>query len=139
MSSFSSTPAGAGGVDAPTRGALGRVRAWVVNRSIRTKLLAAIALLSIVAVTSAIVAARGLNKAGNDIKGLAQVEVQIGMPIQTLHQDEIKARMLIDHLALATPDKKADWQQNTKDNDAEMATAITAVDPLLSNVPGASF
>src|SRR3954453_11287321 len=118
MSSFSTVPAGAGGVDAPPRGLLGRVGAWVVNRSIRTKLLAAIALLSVVAVTSGIVAARGLDKAGSDIKGLAQVQVGIGMPLQKAHQDEIKARLLVDHLALTTTATKGDWQQKIKDNDA---------------------
>src|SRR3954468_9885857 len=101
MSSFSTAPDGAGGAGAPTRGLLGRVGAWVVNRSIRTKLLAAIGLLSVVAVTSGVVAARGLDKAGSDIEGLAQVQVDLGLPLNLIHQDELKARMLIPYLALA--------------------------------------
>jgi len=139
MSSFSSTPAGAAGAGAPARGALGRVGGWVANRSIRTKLLAAIGLLSIVAVTSAVVAARGLDKAGSDIEGLAQVQVDIGMPLNLIHQDELKARMLSDHLPLATPATKGVWQQKIKDNDAEIADAVAKVDPVLSSPAGAAF
>src|SRR4051794_23879361 len=101
MSSFSSSRADAGGDGAPTPGVLGRLRGWVVNRSIRTKLLAAIGLLSVVAVTSGVVAARGLDKAGSDIEGLAQVQIALGMPLNLIHQDELKARMLSDHLSLA--------------------------------------
>ena len=139
MSSFSSTPAGARAAGGPARGALGRVGAWVANRSIRTKLLAAIGLLSIVAVTSAVVAARGLNAAGSDIKSLAAVQVNIGMPIQTLHQDEIKARGQIPQLAISTADQKPKVLQAIKDNDAEMNGAITQVDAALPPSSGAAF
>jgi methyl-accepting chemotaxis protein len=115
------------------------VGAWVVNRSIRTKLLASVTLLSVVAVTSGVVAARGLDKAGSDIKDLAQVQIDVGMPINLIHQDELKARMLVPYLPLATADKKADWLQKIKDNDAEIAGAVAKVDPVLSTGAGAAF
>jgi len=139
MSSSTSTAAGAGGVAASPRGPLGRVGGWVVNRSIRTKLLASVTLLSVVAVSSGIVAARGLDNASSDIKGLANVQISLGMPIQEIHQDEIKARMQIAQLAVATVAQKADWLQAIKDNDAEINGSIAKVDAGLPPGPATAF
>src|SRR4051794_33466308 len=130
MSSTTSPPAGAG---EQSRGVRSGVGAWIVNRSIRTKLLAAIGLLSIVAIASGIVAANGLKGAGKDIEALAKTQVTVGVPVQTIHQDEIKARMQIAQLALASPADKAKWLQYIKDNDAEIAGAVAEADPILTS------
>jgi methyl-accepting chemotaxis protein len=120
-------------------GRASRVGQWLANRGVRTKLLSAVGLLAIVAIISGSLAASALSSSADDITALADVQVTIGMPLQTIHQDEIKARMQIGELALATPADKQSWLADIKKNDAEIATAAAKVDPLLSATAGTEF
>jgi methyl-accepting chemotaxis protein len=111
-----------------------RLTQWFADRGVRTKLLAAISLLAAVAITSTVVASQALSNSADDIEGLAKVQLGVGIPLQLVHQDEIKARMQIAQLALAMPEQQQKWLSDIKQNDAEIDGAVQQVDPFLTSV-----
>jgi methyl-accepting chemotaxis protein len=139
MSTITFNPPPAVAVGQPLTGRASRVGQWLANRGVRTKLLAAVGLLAIVAIVSGSLAASALSSSADDITGLAGVQVSVGMPLQTIHQDEIKARMQVGELALAAPADKQGWLADIKKNDAEIAAAVAKVDPMLSSTAGTDF
>ncbi|MFC6008828.1 HAMP domain-containing protein, partial [Angustibacter luteus] len=117
---------------APTAGAAtsrGGVRSLLVDRSVRTKFLLSIAFVSLVAIAVGITAA----VSGAALRGSAQDLYQLQRTIVadrgTVHQDEIKARLLIAQIAaVSSIQDKETYAKKLKDNDVELDAAVARVD-----------
>jgi len=120
-----------------TEGARRRRRVYA-DRSIRTKLLAVVVLFAVVGVGLGIVAwdvARGVS---DDVKTVADSESGIVTPLNLVHQDEIKARMIVAEMA-ASPDQgtREAWVDKQTANDEELEAAAKLLDasPIATQVP----
>lgn len=109
---------------------------WFGNRSFRTKLLTTAALLSLVGIAAAAVAVNQLRSAGEDIDSLAAVQSDTIIPLQTIIEDQLTARMLIAQVAASeTPGDRNKWLGQIRGVDQEMATAIDQVDATMTTFP----
>jgi len=112
---------------------LNRLARWFDDRAIRTKLSFAVVLLLAVMGGASTVAALGLSRAGKDITALAAVQVDTIGPLNLVHQDELKARMLLAEVAAApTAAQKQDWIGQISATDAELETAMAKIDATMS-------
>ena len=105
-------------------GPLGRLR----DRSLRTKMLTAIGALALVSVVVAGTAFAGMAKLSDATERLVKLQNGIVADRATVHQDQLKARMLIAQTAAATsPDQKKKWSDQIPENDAEIDEAVARI------------
>ena len=105
------------------------MRSLLVDRTVRTKFLLAIAFVSLVAVVVAAAAAVGTSRLSDSAQDLYQLQRGVAADRGTVHQDEIKARMLIAQIAaVSSIQDKQKYAQKMKDNDAELDEAVARVD-----------
>ena len=118
---------------ARTKGAFSHVADWFGDRGVRTKVLAIVTLLGAAAVVVAVVAVQAVSGLGSQTKLLASTQQTVSAPLNLIHQDEIKARMLIAMAATASADGDTDqWLSSIADNDKEINDAVASVDGTLS-------
>ncbi|MGN6613006.1 MAG: HAMP domain-containing protein, partial [Angustibacter sp.] len=105
------------------------VRGVFVNRGVRTKILTIVVLLGLTAAAVAATAITSFAKLGAAADRIAKVQSTLVMNRGTVHQNQLKARMLIAQTAaVSTPEAKALYKGKIVDNDAELKTAAAAVD-----------
>ena len=113
----------------------GRLGMTLVTGSVRTKILGTVVIFIVAALASGMVAVGAIRNLTNDTTRLADVEASVSAPLQTIHQDQLKARMIIAQIAAAPTDEdKATWQGKQTDNDAELADAITAFEAAVGDL-----
>jgi methyl-accepting chemotaxis protein len=96
-------------------------------RTVRGKIVALVALFGVAAVLSAAVAVVSLQQLAAQTAGLAQVQAEVAGPLQTVHQGQLKARMIAAQVAaVSSADAKATWVSEQRENDAEVAQAAAA-------------
>jgi len=96
-----------------------------VDLSVQTKILAAIGLLAVVALAAGVYAVTSLSRAAADTRTLAMIQDDISAQVQLVHQDQLKARMIVAQLgAVQTGELTDAWLQQQEENDAELAAAI---------------
>ncbi|HEY8719381.1 methyl-accepting chemotaxis protein [Pengzhenrongella sp.] len=101
--------------------------AWFSDRSIRTKMLAVIGLLAIVAVATGASAVRTLGQVSDATVRLARVQTQMVVPLGGIHESQLKARMIAAQVAAAvTPADKKAWLASEAATDAEVSDRIAA-------------
>ena len=106
-----------------------RVAAFFVDRGVRTKIFAIVLLLGIVAVAVAGTAISSFEKLGAAADRVAQVQRTLVLNRGTVHQDQLKARMLIAQVAaVSTPEAKQAYKEKVAENDAELQDAANAID-----------
>ncbi len=99
----------------------------LVTGSVRTKILGTVALFLVAAVVSGIVAIVAIGDLSENTAELAHVQEKISAPLQSVHQNQLKARMLIAQIAAAPSDAdKQTWLADQESNDAEVADGIAA-------------
>ncbi len=99
----------------------------LVTGSVRSKILGTVALFLVAALASGAIAIGAIRSLTDNAASLAMVEASVSAPLQTIHQDQLKARMLVAQIAAAPSDAdKKSWQSDQASNDAELAEAITA-------------
>jgi methyl-accepting chemotaxis protein len=115
-----------------------RRRRVYADRSIRTKLLAVVVLFAVVGLGLAIVSWTVSHGVADDVKTVADSQAQIVTPLSLVHQDEIKARMIVAQVA-ASPDEgtRQAWydKQSANDKELEAAAALLDASPVGAQVP----
>ncbi|GAB3684287.1 methyl-accepting chemotaxis protein [Angustibacter aerolatus] len=112
-------------VVAGRRGPLGRVR----DLGVRTKLMGAVGALGLVTVVVGGVAVQSVDDLQSKTDRMEQLQVELAADRGTVHQDQIKARMLVAQVAAVQGKEATDtYLQKIKDNDAELAEAVQRVD-----------
>jgi methyl-accepting chemotaxis protein len=106
-----------------------RRRRVYADRSIRTKLLAVVVLFAVVGLGLAIVSWTVSHGVADDVKTVADSQAQIVTPLSLVHQDEIKARMIVAQVA-ASPDEgtRQAWYDKQSANDKELEAAAALLD-----------
>ncbi|WP_200941889.1 MCP four helix bundle domain-containing protein, partial [Angustibacter sp. Root456] len=100
-----------------------------VNRGVRTKILTIVVLLGLTAAGVAATAVTSFTKLGASAQRIAQVQSTLVMNRGTVHQNQLKARMLIAQTAaVSTPAAKEHYKKKIAENDAELQDAANAVD-----------
>jgi methyl-accepting chemotaxis protein len=103
--------------------------AVVADRGVRTKILAAVGSLGVVAAvvgSVAIQSTASLRQQADDVVTLQQTLVTDRAEV---HQNQLKARLLIAQIAAVdTPAAKQEYLAKSRDNDADLAAAIERVD-----------
>ncbi|MCG2799645.1 MAG: methyl-accepting chemotaxis protein [Cellulomonas sp.] len=104
---------------------------WFANRAIRTKILLLIGMLALVAGGTGAIAVTSMQDLEVSVRAIDDGQRTISEPLAVVHQEEIKARMLIAQ-AGAYPTNTDDERQTFKDKiaetDADLQTASDAVD-----------
>ncbi|MBU4214683.1 MAG: methyl-accepting chemotaxis protein [Actinobacteria bacterium] len=107
------------------------VTAWFSDRTIRTKILSLVGALAIVAGYTGWLAVTSLHEVSSDATSIDNAQRTVAVPLAVVHQEEIKARMLVAQ-AGAYPTDTGDEQQVFRDKiaatDADLKTAADAVD-----------
>lgn len=109
---------------------------WFANLGLRTKLLSITVLLALVGVAAAAVAVVKLHDVGQEMTALAAVQTDVMIPLQTISEDQIMARMLIAQVAASeTTADRNKWLKEVRGIDTEMEEAIVAVDEAMTIYP----
>ncbi|RYV50001.1 HAMP domain-containing protein, partial [Pengzhenrongella frigida] len=98
----------------------------VADRSIRTKILAVIGLLAVVAVATGAMAVVSMQAIAADSKTLEHAQTEVQIPLNLAHQNQLKARMIAAQIAAVPADATADWLADQAENDAEVDANIAA-------------
>ncbi|WP_159806101.1 methyl-accepting chemotaxis protein [Cellulomonas citrea] len=115
---------------------------WFSNRAIRTKILSLVGILAIVAGFTGWLAMTSLQNVAADARSIDTTQNDIAAPLGVVHQEEIKARMLVAQAGAYQTDT-AEQQQAFKDKiaatDADLDTAAAALDAGLNGTNVASW
>jgi methyl-accepting chemotaxis protein len=126
------TPRGAGGPARPAAPAPRTTRrgtAWFANRGVRTKILQLIALVVVVVAATGTFAALRMNDLAASTASVQSVSKNVIGPISVVHQEEIKARMLIAQAAAGVTETDAQQQEQLDKiagTDADLQAAADA-------------
>ncbi len=104
-----------------------RRRRWFADRSVRTKILSLLVLFAVAAAASGVVALRAINSLEANTSTLAMIQQDITAPLNVVHQDQLKARMIVAQIAAAgNAAERETWLDEQTANDAELAQAVEA-------------
>ncbi|RYV52589.1 methyl-accepting chemotaxis protein [Pengzhenrongella frigida] len=97
------------------------VTGWITNRSVRTKILAVVGLLAVVAVGTGVLAVTSMRSIASTTAHMASIQSGPVFLRSQIHIKQMAARMTIANLAAMQSDEaKATWLQKQVDNDAGM-------------------
>jgi len=117
-----------------------RLTGWFVNRSVQTKILAVVGFMALVSVGTAGLSYLQLESTAADTRALVDIERAISSERDIVHQDQLKARLIVAQLAAMTDeDDEQKWLDEQVANDAELAAAAAAVDEASQGQPSKSW
>ncbi len=126
-----SAPAGAPTGDTRPRGR--RFGLSLVTGSVRTKILGTVAVFLVAALASGVIAVRSMRDLSANTAQLASIQEDLSAPLQTVHQGQLKARMIVAQIAAAPSDADKDaWLADQEANDAEIAAAAAAYEATMA-------
>jgi methyl-accepting chemotaxis protein len=131
--SASGRPAGPAAPSGGTRRGTG----WFANRSVRTKILLLLALVVAVVAGTGTFAALRMNALAASTASVQGVSADVIAPLAIVHQEEIKARMLIAQSGASVTDTEAQQQEDLDAiaaTDADLQAAADAFDAGLGGV-----
>ena len=98
------------------------------TRSVRTKILGAIAILAVVALGSGAYAVISMTHMADATRHLAAAQSGLSADVGIVHQEELKARMLIAEVVVATSrTEKDEWAEKIVATDADLQVAADRV------------
>ena len=134
----------AGGATSPGRGAPTapggrRFGLSLVTGSVQTKILGPVVVFLVGALASGVIAVTSMRGLTANTTQLADIQEHVSSPLQTVHQGQLKARMIVAQIAAAPSDADKDaWLADQDANDAEVADAMVAFEAGIgASVPAA--
>ena len=110
--------------------------AFAADRSIRSKILAVIAVLAVVALGIGALAVTQLNRVAASAEGLASLQSGLSADVSLVHQGQLKARMIVAQLgAVELTSAQNDWMNKQTANDTEVNDAISRVQAVMAATP----
>jgi len=97
------------------------------NAGLRAKIMGIVVVFALVTLLSSAVAIRGIMEASTDTRTVEQLQNNVAFPIGVVHQEELKARMLISTYAampLQTALSQQQWLDDIAETDADLEAAI---------------
>ncbi|WP_250445507.1 methyl-accepting chemotaxis protein [Actinotalea sp. C106] len=112
----------------------------LTDMGVATKVLAVVGVLALTSIVAGVVADTNLRGVAADAEGLADIQVGLSTDIALVHQEELKARMLIAQVAAAASEQqRQDWIGRIDETDADLETAAadvtTALDAADARMP----
>src|SRR5690554_1015160 len=107
----------------------GRVARVYENAGLRAKIMVIVVVFALVTLLSSAVAIRGIMEAASDTRTVEQLQNNVAFPIGVVHQEELKARMLISTYAampLQTALSQQEWVDDIAETDADLDAAVAA-------------
>ncbi len=101
---------------------------WFRNRSVQTKILSSVGVLAVVAAGVGAYAAVTLEGVAADTAMLASVERDVANVRAAVHQNQLKARLIVAQIAAVDGEQQDEWVAEQKENDAALAADIAAFD-----------
>jgi methyl-accepting chemotaxis protein len=101
--------------------------AWFSDRGIRTKILSLMVLAVVISAGVGTFTLQQLRTVADQTRLIADIVNDIQAPLQTVHQGQLKGRMIAAQLAAVTSQESLDhWLTEQQENDAEVDAAIQA-------------
>jgi len=109
-----------------------RRRSLLRDRGVLTKIALAVGVTALAAVVSGGLAVASMRGIATDLESVAEIQSGLAADIAIVHQEELKARMLIAQvMAAATPGQREEWAAQIPETDAALDAAAARIDPLL--------
>ena len=105
----------------------GGLTARLAGMPVRAKILGPVTLLAVLALGGGGFAALSMIDIAGDTAQLHQLQTDVLDPLATVHEDQLKARMIVAQIAAVGPTEKQEWVDQQKDNDDEISGAIAQV------------
>ncbi|WP_124341026.1 HAMP domain-containing protein, partial [Cellulomonas algicola] len=100
---------------------------WFADRGIQTKILVTLGVAGTIVLLSSGYAVLVLQQTRADMKTMADGQSQISDVRDLVHQNQLKARMIVAQIAASDePTAKSDWRRALESNDAELDPQIAA-------------
>ncbi|HEX8497682.1 MAG TPA: methyl-accepting chemotaxis protein [Actinomycetales bacterium] len=113
----------------PSSGPGRRLWSAVTDRSVRTKIVAALGLVVVNTAVVGLIAVASESKLDAVAQRMAAVQTELVQPRATVHQNQLKARMLIAQTAaVRSTEAKRKYAGKTVENDAELDAAAAVID-----------
>ncbi len=97
------------------------------DRSVRAKILSLVALFCVSGVALGALGVWALGRVAADGVAIAEIQTDLVAPLSTVHQDQLKSRMIVAQLAaVGSAEGREHWTQELADNDAELDGALEA-------------
>ncbi len=97
----------------------------LVTGSVRTKILGTVAVFLVAALASGVIAVNSMRSLTANTAQLNLISADLSAPLQMVHQDQLKARMIVAQVAAAESQAaKEAWLAEQEANDAEVAAAM---------------
>ena len=107
----------------------------LVTGSVRTKILGTVLLFLVASMVSGVVAVSSMRNLSDNAASLALVQASVSAPLQTVHQGQLKARMIVAQIAAAPSDtEKEAWLADQDANDAEVAEAMASFEAAVGDL-----
>ncbi|WP_233404412.1 methyl-accepting chemotaxis protein [Actinotalea solisilvae] len=133
--SASAVPTGPSGPAAGTPATGGRRRRLFADRGVMTKILGTLGVMAFTAVAGAVVSTVNLEGVAEDTQTLADLQASTITDLAVVHQEEIKARMLIAQVAAAATDEERQaWAQKIVETDADIQAPIDRLNVVLTGL-----
>ncbi|NCT92667.1 methyl-accepting chemotaxis protein [Cellulomonas sp. APG4] len=104
---------------------------WFADRGIVTKIMAVVGVLALTSVVAGLVSVVSLRNVSAETAALADIQAGIATDMAIVHQEELKARMLIAQVAAAaTEEQRDEWIAKIPETDQDLqapADRITAI------------
>ncbi len=101
--------------------------ARLAGMPVRVKILGPVTLLAVLALGGGGFAALSMIDIAGDTAQLHQLQTDVLDQLATVHEDQLKARMIAAQVAAVGPTEKQQWVDQQRDNDAEISDAIARV------------
>ncbi|GEN80601.1 methyl-accepting chemotaxis protein [Actinotalea fermentans] len=106
-----------------------------VTGSVRNKILGTVVLFLVGSLASGVVAVSSMRSLSENAGSLALVQASVSAPLQTVHQGQLKARMIVAQVAAAPSDaQKEAWLADQDANDAEVDAAMAAFEAAVGDL-----
>src|SRR4051794_41977672 len=93
--------------------------AWLADRSVRTKVLGLTALFGVASIGLGVSAIYNMDDMAGDTSNIASVVTDLVTPLDMVHQDQLKGRMIVAQLAgTASPAGHDPWMAGQGENQA---------------------
>ena len=111
------------------------------NAGLRAKIMVIVLVFALVTLLSSAVAIRGIMTAASDTRTVEHLQNNVAFPIAVVHQEELKARMLISTYAampLQTALSQQQWVDDIAETDADLDAAVVTYEQGIADLGDAA-
>ena len=108
-----------------------RRRLRFADLSIRMKIFAVVAVAVVSGLATGVSGAVSMNQMGGALDEVAVMNREVWHPLQKVHQNQLKARMIVAEISASSPAERTVWLEAQAENDAELDADLARLGPTL--------